>query len=70
MLEGEVTPVLKALRKSGLDVVAIHHHMTGDRPVVIFLHYWGRGSAEKLATAFKAALDELGKGVPAHGMGH
>jgi len=69
MLESEVTPVLKALRKNGLDVVAIHHHMTGDRPVVIFLHYWGRGSAEKLATGFKAALDELGKGVPSHGMG-
>src|SRR6202008_753422 len=29
MLENEVTPVLKALRKNGLDVVAIHHHMTG-----------------------------------------
>ena len=69
MLENEVTPVLKALRKNGLDVVAIHHHMTEDRPVVIFLHYWGRGSAEKLATAFKAALDELGKGGPARGMG-
>ncbi len=69
MLEDEVTPVLKALRKNGPDVVAIHHHMTGDRPVVIFLHYWGRGSAEKLATAFKTALDELGKGGPAHGMG-
>jgi len=39
--------------------------MTGDRPVVIFLHYWGRGPAEKLATGFKAALDELGKGAPA-----
>jgi len=64
MLESEVTPVLKALRKNGLDVVAIHHHMTGDRPVVIFLHYWGRGSAEKLATGFKSALDELGKGAP------
>jgi len=62
MLESEVTPVLKALRKNGLDVVAIHHHMTGDRPVVIFLHYWGRGPAEKLAAGFKAALDELGKG--------
>jgi len=67
MLESEVTPVLKALRKSGLDVVAIHHHMTGDRPLVIFLHYWGRGSAEKLATGFKAALDELGKGAAASG---
>jgi len=70
MLESEVTPVLKALRKNGLDVVAIHHHMTGDRPVVIFLHYWGRGPAEKLAGGFKAALDELGKGGAAHSMGN
>ncbi len=62
MLESEVTPVLKALRKNGLDVVAIHHHMTEDRPVVIFLHYWGRGSAEKLAIGIKAALDQLGAG--------
>ncbi len=61
MLEPEVTPVLKALRKNGLDVVAIHHHMIGTRPMVIFLHYWGRGPAEKLAAGFKAALDELGK---------
>src|SRR6266851_2667942 len=70
MLEDEVTPVLKALRTNGLDVVAIHHHMTGDRPVVIFLHYWGRGPAEKLAGGFRAALDELGKGAPAHGGAH
>jgi len=71
MLESEVTPVLKTLRKNGLDVVAIHHHMIEDRPVVIFLHYWGRGPADKLASGFKAALDELGQGAPAHGMaGH
>jgi hypothetical protein len=61
MLDAEVTPVLKALRKNGLDVVAIHHHMTSDRPMVIFLHYWGTGPAEKLAAGFKAALGELGK---------
>ena len=63
MLEGEVTPVLKALRKHRLEVVAIHHHMTGSRPVIIFLHYWGKGPAEKLATGFRAALDELGGGA-------
>jgi len=61
MLESEVQPVLKALRAHGLDVVAIHNHMINSRPVIIFLHYWGRGSAEKLATGFKSALDELGK---------
>ena len=61
MLPAEVTPVLKALRKNGLDVVAIHHHMLDTRPVVYFLHYWGTGPAEKLATGFKAALDQLGR---------
>ncbi len=60
MLESEVTPVLKALRQNGLDVVAIHHHMTGTQPTIYFLHYWGTGPADKLATGFKAALDQLG----------
>ena len=62
MLSQEVTPVLKALRANGLNVVAIHHHMTGTQPIVYFLHYWGTGPAEKLAEGFRAALDELGKG--------
>jgi hypothetical protein len=62
MLSQEVTPVLKALRTHGLDVVAIHQHMTTTQPTIYFLHYWGTGTAEKLAGGFKAALDELGKG--------
>ncbi len=61
MLAAEVTPVLKALRKNGLDVVSIHHHMTTTQPTVFFLHYWGTGPADKLATGFRAALNELGK---------
>jgi hypothetical protein len=61
MLPSEVTPVLKTLRKQGIQVVAIHHHMIGTQPTIIFLHYWGKGPAEKLAAAFKAALDQLGK---------
>ena len=61
MLSPEVSPVLKALRANGLNVVAIHHHMTGTEPTVYFLHYWGTGPVEKLANGFKAALDQLGK---------
>ena len=61
MLPSEVAPVLKVLRQNGLDVVAIHHHMLDTQPGVIFLHYWGTGPADKLATGFKAALDQLGK---------
>jgi hypothetical protein len=61
MKETEVNNVLKALRKNDLDVVAIHQHMFGTKPNIIFLHYWGKGEATKLASAFRAALQELGK---------
>jgi hypothetical protein len=61
MLAAEVTPVLKALRENGLNVVAIHNHMIGGQPPVYFLHYWGKGPAERLALGFRAALDETGR---------
>ena len=60
MLESEVTPVLAALRGNGLEIVAIHHHMTGVEPAVIFLHYYGAGPAAELARGVRAALDVLG----------
>jgi hypothetical protein len=60
MLGNEVTPVLKALRANGLEVVAIHNHMIGSQPAIFFLHYWGTGPADKLAAGFKNALGELG----------
>jgi len=56
VLEDELQPTLKSLRKSGINIVAIHHHMIGEEPRVIFFHYWGRGSAKDLANAVKAAL--------------
>jgi hypothetical protein len=61
MRESEVNAVLKALRSHDLTVVAIHHHMLATQPTVIFLHYWGRGPAAKLAAGFRSALDVLGR---------
>lgn len=56
MHESELQNVLIALRKAGIDIVAIHQHMIGEQPRIIFLHYWGIGSAESLAKGLKAAL--------------
>jgi len=61
MLDTEVTPVLGALRANGLNAVALHHHMTGVAPMVIFVHYYGTGQAAALATGVRAAVDLLGK---------
>jgi hypothetical protein len=61
MLESELQPVLKSLRKDGINIVAIHNHMTMEEPRYVFLHYWGRGLAAELAKAVKNALDETAR---------
>jgi hypothetical protein len=55
--DGELQPVLKALRHANVNVVAIHSHMEGESPKAIFLHYWGVGRVDELAKAVKSALD-------------
>jgi hypothetical protein len=57
MKESELQPVLKALRGAKINVVAIHQHMVGEEPRIMFLHYWGIGSTATLASGLKAALD-------------
>jgi hypothetical protein len=58
MLESELQPVLKAMRAGGINVVAIHNHMTDDSPRILFLHYWGVGPTEALAKTLRSALDK------------
>ena len=57
MTENELQTVLKAMRTEGINIVAIHEHMTGEEPRILFLHYWAKGEAPKLAQALKRVLD-------------
>ena len=61
MRDSEVQAVLKALRAHHIDIVAMHQHMIGTQPPVIFLHYFGTGAASSLAEGVRAAVDQLGK---------
>ena len=54
--EDELQPALKAMRVGGINIVAIHSHMTHEQPRILFFHYWGRGPATKLAEAIQGAL--------------
>ena len=56
MLESELQTVLKTMRAEGINIVAIHQHMTEETPRYVFLHYWGKGKAVDLARAVKKAL--------------
>ena len=61
MTAEEVQPVLRALRKGGIHVVALHNHMVGEQPAFYFTHFWGKGSIVELAQGLKAALDAQAK---------
>jgi hypothetical protein len=54
--EDQLQTALKALRRSGINIVAIHSHMTHESPRILFFHYWGRGPAKELARSIKDAL--------------
>jgi hypothetical protein len=58
--EGEVNPVMRALRSAGIDITALHNHMLNDEPRLFFMHFWGTGDAQKLAAGLRAALDRVG----------
>jgi len=57
MRESELQTVLKTMRAGGINIVAIHQHMTEETPRIMFLHYWGKGKAVDLAKAVKKAVD-------------
>lgn len=57
MMADEVQPVMHALRRHGIHIVALHNHMIGEEPTSYFLHFWGRGSAQHLAIGLREALD-------------
>src|SRR5207237_4304212 len=56
MTAAEVQPVLKALRKADINIVALHNHMIGETPAIFFTHFWGKGRAEDLAKGIRSAI--------------
>ncbi len=57
VFENELQEVLKALRASGIDIVAIHNHMVMEVPRLVFIHYWGTGTSSGLVKGVRAALE-------------
>jgi len=57
LLGTEVSPILKILRESGIEVTALHSHMIDDSPHLFFMHFWANDDAQKLAQGMRAALD-------------
>jgi hypothetical protein len=58
MTASEVNNVIRALRKGGIDIIAVHNHTLNEEPRIFSLHYWGTGPAEKLAKTVRSAFDK------------
>jgi len=62
LLASEVNPVLRALRQNGIAVTALHSHMLGEEPRLLFMHFWANDDALRLAKGLRAALDKTNSG--------
>jgi hypothetical protein len=56
LLEAEAEPVLGELEAGGFEILAIHNHLLGETPHVIYVHFHGHGDPAALAGTLKAAL--------------
>lgn len=56
LLDSEVNPVMEKLRAAGFEITAVHNHLLGETPHVMYMHYMGHGSASQIAGSLRAAL--------------
>jgi hypothetical protein len=56
LTEDEVAPVMKALEDGSVEITALHNHLNGESPKVMYLHMGGHGDPVKLAQAIKRAV--------------
>ncbi|WP_373233356.1 DUF1259 domain-containing protein [Cohnella sp.] len=58
LLDEEVNPVIDGLRQGGLDVSALHNHMIGEKPRILYVHFQGMGDVSQLAQTIKGAIEK------------
>ena len=54
----EVNPVIRELRKAGIQITALHSHMLDESPRLFFMHFWANDEQGKLARGLRAALEK------------
>jgi hypothetical protein len=56
MIASEVNPVIRALRRNGIEVTSLHNHLLNEEPRLFFMHFWANDDALKLARGLREAL--------------
>jgi hypothetical protein len=58
LAEEEVGAVMRALQQAGVEQTALHNHVLGESPRVMYMHIAGHDDPAKLARAVRTALGE------------
>ena len=56
LTETEISPVMKQLLDSGIEITALHNHLLRAQPATFYMHVLGHGDPVKLATALHDGL--------------
>jgi len=56
--DDEVASVMSELHRQGIRTPALHNHLIGESPRVMYIHVMARGPAESVASKLKAAFQE------------
>jgi hypothetical protein len=56
LLDSEVSAVIDALQKGVIEQSAVHNHLLGESPHVMYVHFMGHGDAAALARTLHSAL--------------
>jgi hypothetical protein len=56
LTDDEVAPVMRALQAGGVEVTALHNHLIGESPRILYVHMGGHGDPLKLARTIKQAV--------------
>ena len=63
LTEKEVGPVMKKLGQGGINITALHNHLIGESPRVMYMHIDGQGDPATMAKAIRDALASDGDAV-------
>lgn len=56
LTETEINPLISKLQEGGFQITALHNHLLEETPRLMYLHYWGEGAEDVLATKLRVAL--------------
>ena len=65
LTEDEIEPVMKKLADSGIQIAAVHNHLIGESPRVMYIHIASHGDAVKMAQAIRVAVELTKTPAPA-----